>query len=57
MKGDTNMKFLKVLFDVIIVLVIAWFAISLLEIGFGNCAANPTYHPLNLFLLMKGLSA
>lgn len=51
------MKVLNVLGYAVMFLLIAWFAISLLEIGFGNCAANPTYHPLNLFLLMKGLSA
>lgn len=51
------MKVLKVLGYAVMFMLIAWFAISLLEIGFGNCATNPTYHSMNLFVIAKGLSA
>ena len=48
------MKVLKISFSVIMVMFMAWFMLSWLNIGFNNSVPNPVYHPLNLFLISKG---
>ena len=48
------MKVLKISYYMISVLLITWFLISWLEIGFNNCDPDPVYHSINLFTVIKG---
>jgi len=47
------MKVMKVSYYIISVLLIAWFVVSWLEIGFNNCDPDSVYHSMNLFQMMR----
>ena len=47
------MKILKTGFDITMVMFLAWFLISYLEIAIFN-TSNPSYHSWNMFLLLFG---
>jgi hypothetical protein len=49
------MKVLKISFSVIMVMFMAWFVLSWLNIGFNNSVPNPVYQPWNLFIIGRGM--
>ena len=48
------MKVLKISFYMVMILFLAWFVMSWVDVVSDNCFPNAVHHAWNLFLLMKG---
>lgn len=47
------MKVISKIATVLCTLTIVWLVASTLEIGMGNLSENPSYNPLNVFVLLN----
>lgn len=48
------MKVLKISYYAVMVLLLAWFAVSYVDIIADNCSMNPVHYSWNMFTVMVG---